>query len=87
MHFRAHGQEQFAGRVLDGPHEGDWVEQESPWFEAYHAQPVRVVASFDELPSTSYELDRVLYKWLHGYRAWAWVQPMADRVNAKKLPK
>jgi len=76
MHFRQHQRKQFAGRVLDGPYEGDWVEEDVSYFEAYHKRPlVGVYAYDDELASATFEVDRVFYKWLHGYGAWAWIQP------------
>lgn len=78
MHFRQCHRKYFAGRVLDGPHEGDWVEQDEAYFEAYYQRPLAAVVAYSaDLPSASFEIDRVFYKWLHGYRAWAWVQPMA----------
>lgn len=77
---------EFAGWVLDGPCEGDWIEKDGPYFEVYHKRPLPgVVAYSADPPSASFEIDSVLYKWLHGYRAWAWVQP-APRAADRQTP-
>jgi hypothetical protein len=81
MHFRQSHKKYFAGRVLDGPHEGDWIEEDEPFFEAYWQRqlcPVPIALSLD-IPNAGFEIDRAYYRWLHGYRAWAWVQPPLQR--------
>jgi hypothetical protein len=79
-HFRHGYRKPYAGRVLDGPHEGDWVEQDDPFFQAYYQRPLAGVFAYSaDPPSAVAEVDRALYRWLHGYRAWAWVQPSAHK--------
>lgn len=63
--------EPFYGRVLDGPFEGEWIESDSPHFVGHFQQPMR--ALYTGL-SAGFEIDRVIYKWLPSYRAWAWWQ-------------
>lgn len=80
MHFRQSHKKRYAGRVLDGPHEGDWIEEDEPFFEAYWQRQLRPVPiSSIDIPSAVVEVDRAYYRWLHGYRAWAWVQPPLQR--------
>jgi hypothetical protein len=62
----------FAGRVIDGPFEGEWIECDDAYFVGQFSQPVH--ALYTGLPA-GMEIDRVLYKWLPSYRAWVWVQP------------
>lgn len=62
----------FAGRVIDGPFEGDWIECDDSYFVGQVTQPV--YALYTGWP-TGAEVNRVIYKWLPSYRAWAWLQP------------
>lgn len=64
--------EPFYGRVLDGPFEGEWIESDSPHFVGHFQK--RVYALYTGLDA-EIEINRVLYKWLPSYRAWAWLQP------------
>jgi hypothetical protein len=79
MHFRQSHKKYFSGRVLDGPHEGDWVEEDEPFFEAYWQRQLRPAPISVSIPGVTVEVDRAYYRWLHGYRAWAWVQPPLQR--------
>jgi hypothetical protein len=64
----------YSGRVIDGPFEGHWVEEDEPFFQGTFTRRLEVVSG--EVPSqASIEVDRCHYRWLLGYRAWAWVQP------------
>lgn len=62
----------YYGRVIDGPFEGQYIESDSPHFVGHFQQPT--VALWTVEASVVVEIDRVVYKWLHTYRAWAWWQ-------------
>jgi len=79
MHFRQGHKKHYAGRVLDGPHEGDWIEEDEPFFEAYWQRQLQPAPISVDIPSVAIEVDRAYYRWLHYYRAWAWVQPPLQR--------
>jgi hypothetical protein len=71
--------EPYAGRILDGPHAGDWLESYSHheiliWKDNFI--PVRPfpVRPFYELFPSVIEVHQIYYRWLPSYRAWAWVQ-------------
>lgn len=62
----------FAGRVIDGPLEGEWIESDDAHFYGYLNPTVFVT------PNQPMECDHLMltvYVWLNGYRAWAWMQP------------
>lgn len=82
--FRMSSKQRFYGRVIDGPFEGQSIENDEPFFEAIFVSRIPGVAAYTghEIPSASIQTDRVLYKWLHGYRAWAWVQPVKWKGDA-----
>jgi hypothetical protein len=61
----------FYGRVIDGPFEGEFIESDDPYFVGHFHMPL--FALYTGLPA-GVELDRVFYKWLPTYRAWAWWQ-------------
>jgi hypothetical protein len=65
----------FCGPVIDGPFAGDWIDHDSPFYEGYFQQQLTHVASYGTALPSAVEIDRCFYKWLHGYRAWAWIQP------------
>lgn len=69
--FTKKWREPYYGRVLDGPFEGEWIESDSPYFVGHFQLPVS--ALYTGL-SAGFEIDRVIYKWLPTYRAWAWLQ-------------
>jgi hypothetical protein len=75
----------FSGRCLDGPFEGEWIEEDQMFFYGAYQRPMSpVIAPYDPaaLASASLELPIVLYTWLRSYRAWAWVQPSGKVKNA-----
>ena len=61
----------YAGRVIDGPFEGEWIESDDGYFVGQYTQ--RVYALYTGWPA-GMEVNRALYKWLPSYRAWAWLQ-------------
>jgi hypothetical protein len=67
----------YSGRVLDGPFEGDWIAEDVPYFQGAYQQSVQPVQQYD--PMHEIEAPIVYYKWLHGYGAWAWIQPPPRR--------
>jgi hypothetical protein len=72
----------FCGRVLDGPFEGDWIEEDEPYFVGHLQQQLGAVTSYGaDIPPVEFEIDRAYYQWLHGYGAWAWMQPGARRTK------
>jgi hypothetical protein len=75
MRFKLSKRKEFSGRVLDGPFEGDWIEEDSPYFEGTYTRATPVQQYSAMLANVAVEIDRVFYKWLPSYRAWAWVQP------------
>ena len=75
LFYRPH-HKPFSGRVIDGPFEGEWIESESPFFMGEYQEPL--FALYTGWPA-GLQLNRALYKWIMGYRAWAWVQPDAKR--------
>lgn len=77
--MQKHHDEPFYGRVLDGPLEGEWIGSDSPHFVGHYRRPV--LALYTGWPA-GIEIDRVIYKWLPSYRAWAWWQP--DRPPERK---
>lgn len=74
----------FAGRVIDGPFEGEWIESDSPYFGGQFSR--KTYSLYTGWPA-GIEIDRVIYKWLPGYRAWAWWQRSAPAVPAKQEEK
>jgi hypothetical protein len=76
MHFKPQRTKLFCGRVIDGPFEGDWIENDSPYCEGQFCRRLPDAPAYSgDLPRASIEIDRVIYKWLSSYRAWAWMQP------------
>ena len=63
--------EPFYGRVIDGPFEGEWIGSDSPYFVGHFQQPTYVLNTGLH---AGIEIDRVVYKWIPTYRAWAWWQ-------------
>ena len=74
-HIRQQRNCYFSGPVLDGPFEGDWMDADGEYNEVYWQRNLipAVYSYTGDLPSASFELERALYKWLHGYRAWAFI--------------
>jgi len=66
--------EPYYGRVLDGPFEGEWIENDSPHFVGHYQH--RTIALYTGSFS-GVEVNYVIYKWLPTYRAWAWWQRCA----------
>lgn len=78
MRYRLSHKKEYAGRVLDGPFEGDWIEEDEPYFQGTFTRRIGPVMAYSaELASAGMCVDRCCYLWLHGYRAWAWVQPLS----------
>lgn len=66
----------FSGPVIDGPFAGDWISYDAPFYEALFLHHRIGVFSYSDLsPNSGIEVDRAFYKWIHGYGAWAHVQP------------
>lgn len=63
----------YAGRVIDGPFEGDWIESDELFIMKYIGPPPVTAAPWEGNAKTLF-IDRVYYKFLRSYRAWAWVQ-------------
>lgn len=61
----------FYGRVIDGPFEGEWIESDDPYFVGHFQR--QMIALYTGLDA-GIEIDKVIYKWLPSYRAWAWWQ-------------
>jgi hypothetical protein len=64
----------YCGRVLDGPFEGEWVEEETQFFLGQYVLPSSSISYGPGTPSSSVEVHQFVYKWLSSYRAWVWVQ-------------
>lgn len=81
MHHKSPHRKAYAGRVLDGPFEGDWIEGDEPYFQGTFTRRLRPVTTYggEQLASAEACLDQCYYRWLDGYRAWAWVQPLTLR--------
>ena len=70
---RLSSQYRYAGRVYDGPCEGDYIEEHSPHYLAVFTLPIS--ASIQHLTGDSGVVaDRALYRWSRDIRAWVWVQ-------------
>lgn len=66
----------FCGPVIDGPFAGDWIDHDSLIFQAYAMERFVTPDSYGtSLPSAGIEIDRVFYKFLQGYGAWAHIPP------------
>lgn len=62
----------FAGRVIDGPLEGEFIECDDPYFIGSFVRPP--VAFYTGLHARAEFDNRILYRWLSSYRAWVWCQ-------------
>lgn len=71
VHFK-HRKKLYCGRVIDGPFEGDWIEEDAPYFLGQVVEPTRSYSY--SLPSNGAEVKQYIYKWTSSYRAWVWVQ-------------
>jgi len=66
----ANGQYRWAGRVYDGPLEGDSVVKEQPYFEFQWTPRTSLgVYGPGEIPEMAY-LYRMVYRWSNPLRAW-----------------
>lgn len=81
--MQTHRDEPYYGRVIDGPFEGAWIGSDSPHFVGHFKRRIDGYSiESNIIPSCGFEIDRVIYKWLPTYRAWAWWQPT---VSGKKM--
>jgi hypothetical protein len=72
IHFKVPQHKYFAGRIIDGPCEGEWHESDNAYFQVWRRPSIPLTLEQMDDPV---HMEFYTYKWLHGYRAWAWVQP------------
>lgn len=62
----------FAGRVYDGPLEGEQRVSETPWFYcmAQRSPSVSYASYGPTVPPACFEMDKRFYRWSHPLRAW-----------------
>lgn len=82
-HYKPQRTKMFCGRCLDGPLEGDWIEEDSLWFDCMIQQRIGPVSYGPDNGLSSIEIDRVFYAFLRSYRAWVWMQP--NKQGRQKL--
>lgn len=75
LHYKPNRTKLFAGKCIDGPCEGEWHESDDASFMVYYVAPMGRVLDSNDIDSIGGYGNHYFYKWLHGYRAWAWMQP------------
>lgn len=75
----------YAGRVYDGPLEGERIESEYPWHPFNHCDPLSIA---DLRPTLAIpemvEFQRFEYRWSAPLRAWVFVWPCAPTLPRKR---
>jgi hypothetical protein len=70
-HMKRIRDEPYYGRVIDGPFEGEWIGSDTPHFVGHFQQQLYALYTGWD---AGIEVSHVIYRWLPGYRAWAWWQ-------------
>lgn len=64
----------YAGRVYDGPFEGDHIEGDEPYYVGMFTRAIIPTPIGDPMPHSTVYADRVFYRWSRDIRAWVWIQ-------------
>lgn len=77
----------WAGRVYDGPLEGEHRDEERPYFEFWWSPPSNfVICGPNEIPPMGYAY-RVAYRWSDPLRAWVFDWRTAPQPRADELAR